>query len=381
MGKQPKNANLNENGSTPNRDRPVDLKDLSIEELSAIATWFRQKPFMAGYIFNFIHTHGMTDIDQISPLPKRFRQRLAETGCFISQLKLVQSFTDPDGTVKFLFETVDGCRIESVLLSDQDGRRTLCISTQAGCRMGCAFCATGKLKFQRNLSAAEIVDQFYLAERYNKAELHGGRIGNVVYMGMGEPFDNYDAVMRSIRLLHDPAGRNLGQRHITVSTCGIPEGIVQFAGDGGQVRLAISLHAPTNEIRQRIMVVARTWTIDEVLSAVREYQRITGRRVTFEYCLIQKLNDSDGCAHQLIGLIRNIDAAVNLIEYNPHPGCAFQASDARRIERFQSLLLKGGIETVVRYKRGQTICAACGQLGADRLSKRDPKTQSPENKT
>ena len=348
---------------TQESNSPRDLKGMSPQELSALAEQFSQKPFLAGYLFSFIHAKTVTEIEQITPLPKDFRQRLAEAGYSISHLTLVETFTDPDGTVKYLFETPDGCRIESVVLSDQEGRRTLCISTQAGCRMACSFCATGKLKFQRNLTAGEIIDQFYQAERI------GGRIGNAVYMGMGEPFDNYEPVLRSIRLLNDPEGRNLGQRHITVSTCGIPEGIERFAGEDLQVRLAISLHAPSDAIRRRIMAVGKSWTLDEILGKVREYQRKTGRRVTFEYCLIRGLNDSDDCAGKLIQRIAGIDASVNLIEYNPHPGCDFAASDARRIERFQGLLSKAGIETVVRYKRGQTIHAACGQLGADRLAK------------
>ncbi len=317
---------------------------------------------MAGYIFRFIHRRGVNEIDQITPLPKAFRQRLTNTGCFISQLTLVETFVDPDGTVKYLFQTPEGYRIESVLLVDQTDRRTLCISTQAGCRMRCSFCATGKLKFQRDLTAAEIVDQFYIAEKTS------GTIRNVVYMGMGEPFDNYNSTLRSICILHHSEGRNLGQRHITVSTCGIPDGIVRFAGEGLQVRLAISLHAPTDTIRQRIMSVAKTWTIHEILGTVKEYNRKTSRRVTFEYCLIAGLNDSDDCADKLIDLIRDIDSAVNLIEYNPHPGCDLQASDRKQIERFQGLLSKAGIETVIRYKRGQSIRAACGQLGGDWLS-------------
>lgn len=331
--------------------------------MSALAEQFGQKLFLAKYLFSFIHAKTVVEIEEITPLPKTFRQRLAEAGYYISRLKLVESFTDPDGTVKYLFELPDGNRIESVVLSDQEGRRTLCISTQAGCRMACSFCATGKLKYQRNLTAGEIVDQFYQAERL------GGRIGNAVYMGMGEPFDNYEPVLRSIRLLNDPDGRNIGQRHITVSTCGIPEGIERFAGEDLQVRLAVSLHAPSNEIRRRIMTVGKTWTLDDILRAVGDYQKITRRRVTFEYCLIQGLNDSDDCAGKLVERIAGIDAAVNLIEYNPHPGCDFEPSGHQRIERFQRLLAKAGIETVIRYKRGQTIHAACGQLGADRLGK------------
>ena len=237
------------------------------------------------------------------------------------------------------------------------------ISSSCPTGIGSSRCATGKLKFKRNLTAGEIVDQFYQAERL------GGQIGNAVYMGMGEPFDNYEPVLRSIRLLNDPDGRNLGQRHITVSTCGIPEGIDRFAGEDLQVRLAISLHAPSDAIRRRIMAVGKSWTLEEILGAVGEYQKRTGRRVTFEYCLIQGLNDSDDCAGKLIGRITGIDAAVNLIEYNPHPGCDFVPSGTQRIERFQGLLAKAGIETVIRYKRGQTIRAACGQLGADRLGK------------
>jgi 23S rRNA (adenine2503-C2)-methyltransferase len=362
-----------ESQTKPNEWEPVnpthdnqsqhDLKGMSREELSALAAQFSQKPFLAGYLFSFIHAKTVAEIDQITPLPKVLRQRLAEAGYGIRQLKLVETFTDPDGTVKYLFELPDGNRIESVVLSDQEGRRTLCLSTQAGCRMACSFCATGKLKFERNLTAGEIVDQFYQAERL------GGRIGNAVYMGMGEPFDNYEPVLRSIRLLNDADGRNLGQRHITVSTCGIPEGIDRFAGEDLQVRLAVSLHAPSDAIRRRIMAVGKSWTLEEILEAVRRYQQTTGRRVTFEYCLIQGLNDSDDCASKFVGRIAGIDAAVNLIEYNPHPGCDFEPSGTQRIERFQGLLARAGIETVIRYKRGQTIRAACGQLGADRLCK------------
>jgi 23S rRNA (adenine2503-C2)-methyltransferase len=348
---------------TQESNSPRDLKGMSRQELSALVEQFGQKPFLAGYLFSFIHAKAVAEIDEITPLPKPFRRQLIDGGFGVSRLTRVETFTDPDGTVKYLFEMPDGNRIESVVLSDQEGRRTLCLSTQAGCRMACSFCATGKLKFERNLTAGEIVDQFYQAQRI------GGRIGNVVYMGMGEPFDNYEPVLRSIRLLNDPEGRNLGQRHITVSTCGIPEGIERFAGEDLQVRLAISLHAPSDAIRKRIMAVGKTWTIDEILGAVRGYQKKTGRRVTFEYCLIQGINDSDDCAGKLIGRIAGIDAAVNLIEYNPHPGCDFEPSGYQRIERFQGLLAKAGVETVIRYKRGQTIRAACGQLGADRLAK------------
>ena len=264
---------------------------------------------------------------------------------------------DPDGTKKYLFELADGTRIETVELLDED-RRTLCISTQVGCKMNCQFCATARLHFTRNLTAGEIVDQVIQVEK------QGGRISNIVYMGMGEPFDNYDETIKSVRILNSPAGKNIGIRHITISTAGIIDGIERLAQEGMQVRLAISLHAVRDHVREKIMRIGRKYPIADLLEAVRDYQRKTKRRVTFEYVMINGLNDSSADARALSKLINGIKANINLIEYNPHDGCDFAPSDRKTIKAFQQILSDAGWEVATRFKRGQSIKAACGQLGA-----------------
>ena len=338
----------------------TDLKNLTFQQVQQLVADFGGKKFQAKYLFSFIHAHHASQIADITPLPKDFRQRLTGQEYFISQLETVETFVDPDGTVKFLFAADDGVRFESVLLTDagEKQRKTLCISCQAGCRMACALCATGRMTFQRNLTAAEIADQVYQAAQ------HTEKINNVVYMGMGEPFDNYDEVISSARILNHQAGANIGQRHITISTCGIPHTIEKFADEALQVRLAVSLHAATDRKRQRIMPIAAKYPLAELISAVKTYQQKTHRRVSFEYCMIKNLNDSPADAQSLIGLIKGINAAVNLIEFNPHEGCTFTAATRPTIQHFKDILMHAGIETIIRHKRGRKINAACGQLGA-----------------
>ena len=340
-----------------------DLKNQAFDQIEQLVADCGGKQFLARYLFSFIHAHHASRIDDVTPLPKEYRLRLAGQGYFISQLETVEKFVDPDGTVKFLFAGGDGVRFESVLLTDAGPRqrKTLCISCQSGCRMGCALCATGRLGFERNLTAAEIVDQVYQAAATVE------KINNVVYMGMGEPFDNYDEVIRSARILNHHAGSNIGQRHITISTCGIPEAIKRFADEALQVRLAVSLHAAGDRKRQRIMPIAAKYPLHELISAVKAYQRKTGRRVSFEYCMMKNVNDSAADAEALISLLKGINAAVNLIEFNPHEGCSFQAAARATIQHFKDILMQAGIETIIRYKRGRKINAACGQLGATRL--------------
>ena len=337
-----------------------DLKSLTLSQLKTLMTDLKGKSFWAGYLFSFIQAQNVRSIDEITPLPKTFRQQLVATGYGISCLKTIEVLTDPDGTQKFLFERDGGGRFESVVLKDGD-RHTACISCQVGCRMGCRFCATGQLQYQGNLSAGEIADQV------NQIIAAGVPLHNLVYMGMGEPLDNLDAVLNSIRILNDNQGHNIGQRHITVSTCGIPSGILELAQTGLQVRLALSLHAPSDSLRQEIMPIAQRYPLREVLEAVRQYQRSTKRRVTIEYCMIEGLNDSPAQAKELLACLKGIRAHINLIEYNNFPDSPFEASSRNTIERFAGILHAGGLETVVRYKRGRTINAACGQLGADRL--------------
>jgi len=335
-----------------------DLKDKTPGELERIVTANDRKKYLAGCIFSFIHSKGIEDISQISPLGKAFRAELVEQGFFISQLDTSRMLTDPDGTVKYTFDLGDGGVIESVVLID-GRRRTLCVSTQAGCAMNCVFCATGKLKLRRNLTAAEIVDQVYTAEKQGKP------ITNVVYMGMGEPLANYDAMLKSVRILNDPSGRNIGVRHLTISTCGIAPAIKRLADEGIHPRLAISLNAPTDDLRTKLMPVNAKYPIKILLDAVETYQFRAKERVTFEYVMIKGLNDSLEHAERLVKLLRRFKCNVNLIEYNPHPRCKFKGSGTERIEQFRKAIAKAGIETTIRFKMGQTILAACGQLGAN----------------
>ena len=340
-----------------------DLKNKTAGELTELVKQFGEKAYLAGYIFSFIHSKDAKNFDDITPLPKTFRNQLVKMGYYISKLKVIEKLTDPDGTVKYVFAAGDGSRIETVVLVDA-ARSTLCISSQAGCRRGCAFCATGKRKFARDLTAGEIADQV------NQAATDCGKINNVVYMGMGEPMDNFDEVIRSVKILNDSAGRNIGQRHITLSTCGIAEGIDRLAQQGLQVRLAVSLHASNDKLREKIMAVAKKYPLNILLESVRNYQRQTKRRVTFEYCMIKGLNDSAAQGRKLIKVLSSINSHVNLIEYNPHPGCEFSGSEPRTIYHFAEILKAAGIETSIRYKRGAGINAACGQLGAAALKDR-----------
>jgi len=361
-----------------------DLKGKTLEELEKVVVGLGQKGppnathrvwepkrYLAGYLFRFIHVQNGREISAISTLSKAFRTQLIEQGYFISQLKIVETLTDPDGSAKYLFELGDGERIETVLLPE-DERKTLCVSTQVGCPMGCAFCATGRIPFRRNLTAGEIVDQV------NTVEEQAGRITNIVYMGMGEPLLNYDAVLTSIRILNHSAGKNVGIRHITISTCGIAPAIRQLAQEEIQPRLAISLSAPTDSLRSKLMPVSHQYPLAELLEAVRFYQAETGQRVTFEYVLIDKVNDSVTHARLLVKLLRGLMYNVNLIEHNPFSGCEFTASGRDRIQRFASALKEAGVETTIRFRMGRRIKAACGQLQAGYRPRRQTK-ESPDH--
>ncbi|NQT01126.1 MAG: 23S rRNA (adenine(2503)-C(2))-methyltransferase RlmN [Planctomycetes bacterium] len=335
-----------------------DLKDKTLKELEQIIAGLGQKKYLAKYIFKFIHAGDAAEISQITPLSKTFREKFIEHGYYISQLNILNKLTDKDGTVKYVFGLDDGNRIETVLLLDGK-RRTLCVSTQAGCKMGCLFCATGKIKFRRNLTAGEIVDQINIVQK------DSGRISNIVYMGMGEPLENYDSVVKSVKILNDPAGRNIGIRHITVSTCGLVPAIKKLAYEKLHPRLAISLNAPTDDLRTRLMPINTKYPIAKLLDAVKIYQLKVKERVTFEYVMIKGLNDSLLHARLLVKLLRGIKCNVNLIEYNPHGGCKFKGSGLEKISRFAEVIEEAGIENTIRLKKGSSIFAACGQLGAN----------------
>jgi len=335
-----------------------DLKNKTLEELEDMVDSFGQKKYLARYIFSFIHSKDTQEISDITPLSKPFRTILAEKGCYISHLKTLSKLSDADQTVKYLFQLTDGVKIESVLMPDGK-RKTLCVSTQAGCSRNCAFCATARLKLVRNLTAAEIVDQVNLVQKEK------GRITNVVYMGMGEPLDNYDNVLKSVRILNHPQGKNIGLRRLTISTCGNADAIKKLAGETIHPRLAVSLNAPTDQLRSQIMPVNKKFPISPLMDAVKYYRLRTKLRVTLEYVLLSGLNDSQLCAHSLARLAQQAKCNINLIEYNPNQFCTFAPSGRKTIEKFARLLEDAGIETTVRFKRGGRINAACGQLGAD----------------
>jgi 23S rRNA (adenine2503-C2)-methyltransferase len=338
------------------------LTEKTFEELEELVVAMRQKKYLAGYIFSFIHTRNISDVSEITVLSKLFRKQLAEQGYYIGRLAIEKKLSDKDGTIKYLFKAGDEGFIETVLLRD-DNRRTACISTQLGCAMGCAFCATARLGLNRNLTAGEIIGQV------NAAEADEGNITNIVFMGMGEPLLNYDNVIRTISILNHPEGKNIGIRRITVSTCGIAPAIRKLADDVLQPRLAVSLNAPGDQLRTQLMPINAKFPIAEVLKAVRFYQERTHRRVTFEYVMIKDLNDSAAHAKMLIKLLEGLLCNVNLIEHNPYPGCKFQGSGSERIKNFAILLDKAGIETTTRFRMGRDIKAACGQLGSDTIGR------------
>ncbi len=345
-----------------------DLKEKTLAELEQIVVGLGQKKYLAEYIFHFIHNEAATEISQITPLGKAFRAQLTGQGYYISQLALADKLTDKDGTVKYVFALGDGSRIETVLLDPRkagtlldNGRRTLCVSTQVGCALGCLFCATARLGFSRNLTAGEIVDQV------NTVQAEAGRIANVVYMGMGEPLLNYRAVVKSVAILNHPKGKNIGIRRITISTCGIAPAIRKLASEDLHPKLAVSLSAPSDALRTQLMPINAKYPMAELLKAVRFYQDRTRQRISFEYVMIQGLNDSTEHARMLVNLLRGLMCHVNLIEHNPHPGCEFAGSSSGRIRQFASVLERTGIETTVRFRMGRGIRAACGQLGADWL--------------
>lgn len=341
-----------------------DLKSKTPAQLKELVESLGGKGFLAKYLFSFIHTKNVRDINEIAPVSKSLREKLVNDGWGISCPQIIEKFEDSDGTVKYLFEFDDGVRVEAVLLIDGD-RKTICISTQIGCTLACEFCATGKMKFKRNLSSGEIVSQVYAIES------DSGKINNVVYMGMGEPFLNYDATMDSVRILNNADGRNVGIRHITVSTCGLANKIEKFSEEDIAPRLAISLHAADDTTRNILMPINKKFPLKRLSDAIKNYQLNTGNRVTFEYIMIKGINDTPRHAESLIKYLRPFKCNVNLIEYNRHSGCEYEPSSRNALNRFADYLRDEGIETVIRFKRGQNIKAACGQLGADWLEKKD----------
>lgn len=344
--------------------RPTDL------DASEIAAQLSLKPFQGRQVFHWIHKKRVFDFQQMTDLSKELRRRLTAE-CEMPLLAMenrVQSIQAP-GTWKALFRLQDGNAVESVIIRDAD-RVTFCLSTQVGCAIRCAFCATGRAGFSRNLSAGEIVEQ---ALHLIAAEDLGSHNPNIVYMGMGEPFRNYEAVVRSIRLLSSIEGLHVGARRITVSTAGDVEGIRRFAREGWQVRLSVSLHAASDELRSELVPLNHKYPLGPLMQAVKDYIAETNRQVTFEWILLDGVNDSPEQALALVRLIRSVKCAVNLIPYNPAPGAPFRTPSMRKCLGFQAILAQEGIPCTLRKERGTDIDAACGQLA---FTKRPASTGS-----
>jgi 23S rRNA (adenine2503-C2)-methyltransferase len=320
-----------------------------------------QPKFRAKQIFDWLYAKRVSSFDEMKNLPGALREQLAEAFVFQSLEKLETSGKKGE-TQKLLSRLSDREMIETVIIpAPKRQKNTACVSSQVGCVYGCAFCASGQSGVIRNLTAGEIVGQIMTVTR----EL-GQRPDNIVYMGIGEPFDNYDAVMKSIRILNHPDGLNIGARKITVSTCGVVPGIERFSEEGLQVELSVSLHAPDEQVRSEIMPVNETWPMEELLSACRTYTETTNRIITFEYTLIKDLNDSVEQAHQLVNLLKKFPCRVNLIPLSPVEEFSGERPEEKSMKMFFQTLEKAGINTTLRNSKGTRLKAACGQLRARR---------------
>ncbi len=338
-----------------------ELLDLSPEELREYFASLGEPRYRARQVFEWAWKHLVWDFSRMTNLPVSLRERLSQEFTIGAAEPGASLMDAEEGTEKVLLKFPDGECVETVLMREED-RRTVCVSTQVGCPVGCAFCATGKMGFQRNLSAGEIALQVLFFARKLKAE--GERVTHVVLMGMGEPLLNYEATIKAIRNLNHPWGLNLGARRFTVSTVGVVPGILRLAREGMQLNLAVSLHAPWDDLRAELVPLAKTYSIHEVLEATEEYIRATKRRITYEYVLISGVNDSPAAARALGKLLKGRLAHVNLIPFNPAPGLPFRRPPLHRVEAFKRALLKRGIDVTVRHSRGVRIQAGCGQLRA-----------------
>ena len=333
----------------------IDIRSMSFDELSAVVSKLGQPSFRTGQIFSWLQS-GVTHWDEMTNIPAVLRAKLAE-GYYIVTANIKKRLESViDDTVKYLYGMHDGELVESVLMKYNHGY-SLCISTQVGCRMGCSFCATGLYGLTRNLTASEMLAQITSAERDK-----GIRVSNVVLMGMGEPLDNFDNVVRFLQLVSDERGLNIGMRHISLSTSGLVPGIYKLMEYKFPITLSVSLHAPNDELRSSIMKVNRSFGIESLMKACRDYIAVTGRRISFEYALIEGVNDSDRCAKQLAALMRGMLCHVNLIPANPVKENSYKKPDRQRLEHFCKLLCSLGVNTTIRRTLGADIDASCGQL-------------------
>lgn len=338
------------------------IYDLSFEQLVNWVKEHGEKPYRARQIWHFLYQIKVSTFEEMHNLPQNLIEALNET-YKLNALEFVLKSVSNDGTVKQLYSVHDGHLIEAVLMKHHYGN-SICVTTQVGCNIGCSFCASGQLQKKRDLTAGEIIAQIIETERQLEE-----KIQYIVVMGIGEPFDNYKNLTTFLKTVNDPKGLSIGARHITVSTSGIVPKIKAFAELGIQVNLAVSLHAPNDEIRTSLMKINKTYNVDRVLEAVREYLKITKRRVTFEYIMIQELNDSVEVAKELAEKIKGMNAYVNLIPYNEVIEAPYKRSDRARMEAFYDVLKKHKIQVTLRKEQGHDINAACGQLRSQHAQK------------
>jgi 23S rRNA (adenine2503-C2)-methyltransferase len=341
----------------------VDLASLTLEGLAAFVTGpLGEKPYRTKQIFRWLHQRGARSFEEMTDLSKALRARLHELA-FIGGVTKDLEQRSTDGTIKYRWKTQDGKLIESVYMPSAD-RKTLCVSTQVGCAMGCTFCMTATLGLKRNLTPAEIISQVHgaNAEVRRNEQLETPRpLTNLVFMGMGEPLHNFENVKTALQILESEEGPNFSHRHITVSTVGLVPMIERF-GLETDVKLAISLNASNDETRSKVMPINKKWKIADLMEAVKKFPARQGRRTTFEYVLMEGVNDSDENARELAALLQDVPAKVNLIQYNDNPGLGFHSTGDNRAESFKRILTGANVAAFIRQNRGRDIAAACGQL-------------------
>lgn len=332
----------------------MNIYGLTIEEMEDYFVSLGSKKFHADQLFSWLYEKRVNDYSEITNIKKELLEQV-KSSYSIDKLKIVSIEKDID-VCKYLFELYDGEHIEAVLMRHDYGN-SICVSSQVGCNMGCRFCESGRRKKVRNLETYEMVLQIMMIEEELKE-----RISHVVVMGIGEPFDNYDNLVKFLKIINHPKGMAIGARHITVSTCGIVPKIKEFSNLGLQFNLAISLHAPNNEIRNMIMPINKAYPLDKLIPVLEEYYNNTNRRITFEYVLLEGINDSETCALELSKLVRNLNCYINLIPYNETNNLNFKRSSTIQIMKFYDILKKNKINVTIRKEFGRKISAACGQL-------------------
>ncbi len=340
-----------------------ELLNLTKRELSSDMEAIGEPPYRASQIFRWIYEKGVSDFSQMTDLGKKLRSKLSEIYT-ITPFSIKKKLRAKDGTLKFLFSLPEGEEVESVVMF-YDNRITICISSQVGCPVGCKFCATGMSGLKRNLSTYEIIGQLFFAQKYI-----GKKITNVVFMGMGEPLLNYENIIRAIYILNDKEGLNIGQRRMTLSTIGITEGIKKLSRESVRPNLAFSIHAPSDEIRDKIVPINKKYPLSKIIPALLRYREKTHRKITLEYVIIEGINDSAKCARDLRDIAKRLRAKVNIIPLNPVPELGFLPPEKDVIERFAKIVGEG-VEVSVRKSKGQEIQAACGQLRADYRIKKE----------